>query len=85
MQGGDGEPESWWDVVAGNVGGGARSVADYATGAVGAMSGWWASRQAEQEREAAEAAQGVSRKAGVARFGTPHRRPAMQRFHFADG
>jgi len=66
VQGGDGEPESWWDIVAGNFSGGARSVADYATGAVGGMSGWWASRQAEQEREVAEAAQGELPQSAVA-------------------
>lgn len=59
-QGGDGASESWWDVIAGNVSGGARNVSDAVTGAFGGASGWWATRKAEQEREDADAAAGVS-------------------------
>ena len=34
-------------------------MADFVSGTVGGVSGWWSARNAEQEREAAEAAEGA--------------------------
>ncbi len=59
MQDGDGGSDGWWDVVVGNVSGGGRNVADFVSGTVGGVSGWWSARKREQEREAAEAAEGA--------------------------